>query len=317
MQGNVTNNKKLVGSVSPKGSVTGGVGVVFGKDGKSAYELAVKNGFEGTEAEWLASLKGAQGNKGDGFTYDDFTDEQLASLKGEKGDKGDIGSPGIYIGSGDMPEGYYVQIDPEGEPFANADGVVTEYNNLTNKPITYLPYLDLDELTEAGIYVANRGGMGVEEFEIVIVRTMWGTVEQIVWNYYGYQHRLRANGEWSETTTAEYQFRQEAIMPLDGTDDGSGWISYAPLVNTKYYAQIGSDCKFILPDAQELQGLPLRSVILVYAQFTDAVSVDWGDVLFYNNEIPTITEGYCDIIFTHSPNAQKWTVGILEKGAVE
>jgi hypothetical protein len=32
-----------------------------GADGKSAYELAVDNGFEGTEQEWLASLKGEDG----------------------------------------------------------------------------------------------------------------------------------------------------------------------------------------------------------------------------------------------------------------
>lgn len=36
-----------------------------GKDGKSAYEIAVSNGFEGTEEEWLASLKGAKGDPGD------------------------------------------------------------------------------------------------------------------------------------------------------------------------------------------------------------------------------------------------------------
>lgn len=30
-----------------------------------AYAIAVKNGFEGTEAEWLASLKGDAGAKGD------------------------------------------------------------------------------------------------------------------------------------------------------------------------------------------------------------------------------------------------------------
>ena len=29
-----------------------------GLDGKSAYQIAVENGFEGTEEEWLASLKG-------------------------------------------------------------------------------------------------------------------------------------------------------------------------------------------------------------------------------------------------------------------
>ena len=31
------------------------------KGGKSAYEIALDNGFEGTEAEWLESLKGKDG----------------------------------------------------------------------------------------------------------------------------------------------------------------------------------------------------------------------------------------------------------------
>lgn len=35
-----------------------------GKDGKSAYEIAVSKGFEGTEEEWLASLKGDPGEDG-------------------------------------------------------------------------------------------------------------------------------------------------------------------------------------------------------------------------------------------------------------
>lgn len=32
--------------------------------GKSAYEIAVDNGFSGTVEEWLASLKGEKGNTG-------------------------------------------------------------------------------------------------------------------------------------------------------------------------------------------------------------------------------------------------------------
>ena len=36
-----------------------------GEDGASAYELAVANGFVGTEAEWLASLKGNDGAAGE------------------------------------------------------------------------------------------------------------------------------------------------------------------------------------------------------------------------------------------------------------
>lgn len=37
---------------------------------------------------------GLKGDKGDPFTYSDFTAEQLAALKGAKGDKGDKGDPG-------------------------------------------------------------------------------------------------------------------------------------------------------------------------------------------------------------------------------
>lgn len=36
-----------------------------GGDGKSAYQIAVDNGFVGNEAQWLASLKGDKGDKGD------------------------------------------------------------------------------------------------------------------------------------------------------------------------------------------------------------------------------------------------------------
>lgn len=50
--------------------------------GKSAYEIAVINGFKGTETEWLESLKGADGETG------------AKGDKGEKGDKGDKGDTG-------------------------------------------------------------------------------------------------------------------------------------------------------------------------------------------------------------------------------
>lgn len=45
-----------------------GSGGGTGTTGKSAYEIAVDNGFVGTETEWLESLKGSDGNKGDNGT---------------------------------------------------------------------------------------------------------------------------------------------------------------------------------------------------------------------------------------------------------
>jgi hypothetical protein len=70
------------GTVQTENNLVGSLNATNGYDGKSAYEIAVNNGFEGTEEEWLASL---------------------------------VGKSGVYVGSGDMPEGYNVQIDPSGD----------------------------------------------------------------------------------------------------------------------------------------------------------------------------------------------------------
>lgn len=96
----------------------------IGADGKSAYEIAVENGFVGTETEWLASLKGEPGKDGapgrdgaDGAPGRDGTDGRdgvsathewngttltitsasgtsSANLKGEPGRDGADGAPG-------------------------------------------------------------------------------------------------------------------------------------------------------------------------------------------------------------------------------
>lgn len=55
------------------------------ESGKSAFEIAVENGFVGTEIEWLNSLKGNDGKDGKDFKFSDFTPSQLNDLK-VKGD---------------------------------------------------------------------------------------------------------------------------------------------------------------------------------------------------------------------------------------
>ena len=51
--------------------------------------------FDGhTPIKGVDYFDGEKGDKGDPFTYEDFTPEQLASLKGDKGDKGDNGKDG-------------------------------------------------------------------------------------------------------------------------------------------------------------------------------------------------------------------------------
>jgi len=66
--------------------------------GKSAYDVAVENGFEGTVQEWLESLKGAegaQGSKGEKGDKGDDGDKGSDGPKGEKGAPGDAGNDGM------------------------------------------------------------------------------------------------------------------------------------------------------------------------------------------------------------------------------
>ena len=87
-----------------------------GTDGKSAYQIAVEQGYQGSESDWLSSLKGDKGEKGntgakgnpgqDGAEgksayaiavehgYEDSEEKWLLSLKGEKGDTGERGEKG-------------------------------------------------------------------------------------------------------------------------------------------------------------------------------------------------------------------------------
>lgn len=59
-----------------------------GADGKSAFEIAVENGFVGTETEWLESLKGSDGRDGiDGK-------DGAIGPQGEQGPPGTDGQPG-------------------------------------------------------------------------------------------------------------------------------------------------------------------------------------------------------------------------------
>ena len=69
-----------------------------GAAGKSAYEIACDNGFEGTLDEWLASLVGKDGSA---VAKGDKGDRGEQGIQGEKGDKGDQGEQGIQGEKGD------------------------------------------------------------------------------------------------------------------------------------------------------------------------------------------------------------------------
>ncbi|MED5545701.1 MAG: Calx-beta domain-containing protein [Pseudomonadota bacterium] len=111
--------KAVISVVDEAGTTIAAVTVASGPDGRSAYDLARLQGFDGTPAEWVASLKGEQGDKGDdgadgadgedayaiavGLGFEGTAAEWLESLKGEPGADGVDGADAYAIA---VAEGY-------------------------------------------------------------------------------------------------------------------------------------------------------------------------------------------------------------------
>ena len=121
-----------------------------GTDGKSAYQIAVEQGYQGSESDWLSSLKGDKGDKGntgakgnpgqDGANgksayaiavehgYEDSEEKWLLSLKGEKGDtgkRGEKGDAGLQGERGEKGEtGQQGEQGPKGEKGEKGDAGV-------------------------------------------------------------------------------------------------------------------------------------------------------------------------------------------------
>jgi len=132
-----------------------------GLDGLSAYEIAVANGFVGSEAAWLASLKGERGEDGAPAeavpleVIRDMVADAVAHLpipeagpQGEPGEPGPVGPPGPACTGPKVPWRSTVERDaanviqrvllgPTGEaprlvmiPVRDDDGLVTSVDYL-------------------------------------------------------------------------------------------------------------------------------------------------------------------------------------------
>ena len=154
-----------------------------GTDGKSAYQIAVEQGYQGSESDWLSSLKGDKGEKGntgakgnpgqDGAEgksayaiavehgYEDSEEKWLLSLKGEKGDPGDRGLQGVPGEKGEKGDAGVAGKDGF-SPIANVvkDGsvitiTITDKNGTTTVTLTEGAAVDLTPYAEVN-YVDEK-----------------------------------------------------------------------------------------------------------------------------------------------------------------
>ena len=91
-----------------------------GINGKSAYQLAVEKGFVGTEAEWIASLKGEnglqgiQGPKGDNYQITESDYAAIAGMVSVPSKTSELTNDSNFI----------TEVKLNGEPVVNKDGSI-------------------------------------------------------------------------------------------------------------------------------------------------------------------------------------------------
>lgn len=128
---------------------------------KTAYDIAVDNGFSGTEEEWVKSIKGEKGEQGkpgkdgESFSFEDLTEEQLNMLKGKQGDKGADGKDGRDGKSSyelAVEEGFQGELAEYLDSLHGEKGEPLKFSDLTEEQIQSLKGQDgtmtFEDLTE-------------------------------------------------------------------------------------------------------------------------------------------------------------------------
>ena len=178
-----------------------------GIPGKSAYEIAVLNGFVGTEEEWLASLKG------EAFTYDDFTDTQLEQLVGPQG----------RIGY------YYI-------PSVSEEGILTWTNtgNLVNPEPTNIKGDTGKTGPEGKAATIIIGNVSTGDANTNVIVTNTGTDNSAILNF-----TIPKGSKGDKGNPFRYEdFTTEQIEKLRGPKGEKGNVG-EPFRITKIYASIG------------------------------------------------------------------------------
>ncbi len=146
-----------------------------GEDGKSAYQIALDEGFEGSEAEWLASLKGTDGRNG------------IDGINGTNGKDGKTPVKGVdYFTTAEIneiEEGAAAKVDLSNyAKTADLSTVATSgsYNDLSDKPPIPEPYeLPVASATALG---GVKVGSGLSITDGVLSATGGGTADSVDWS---------------------------------------------------------------------------------------------------------------------------------------
>lgn len=191
-----------------------------GEDGDSAYQIAVENGYSGTEQEWLASLKGADGQAGtNGINgksayelaveagYEGTEQDWIESLKGEKGETGERGATGDKGEKGETGT-------------AGANGIPCTHSwNGTTLTVTSASGTSSVDLKGG---TGDTGAQGKSAYQVAVDNGFVGTEAEWLISLRGANGQNGTNGQdWIPTEQELNGIAQRALNLLPSADEGA------------------------------------------------------------------------------------------------
>lgn len=238
LERSVGTNGLLQGSAAQGKTVTGkvaGLSVLY----YDAYQIAVKNGYDGTVEEWLASLKGEQGEQGvsvESASIDPSNNHLVLNLsnvtvvdagelpKGQKGDTGATGAQGEKGDKGDKGDtGEAGAAGADGEDGVSPVVTVTEIAGGHRVAITDAEgEKSFDVMDGAG--GTGGGGEGLTETEKTLILTLFRNAVYTA-NMRATLNELSAlwgGGTGGGITVTDDGAGNVTVSGLSVTDDGAG-----------------------------------------------------------------------------------------------
>ena len=209
--------------------------LVEGIKGDSAYQIAVQNGFEGSEKDWLASLKGKDGNQGiqgekgksniltigtvekgeeASASITGETPNQILNLvlpKGNKGEKGDTGEKGSTPIKG---TDYFT----EQEIKEIKNSILSQVNQFNIQVVQQLPTGKIDTHTIYFVPKASQKQNDIYE-EYIYINNSWEHIGTLETNLSDYYTKDEINDKISNIVSLPAGGAVGQILTKKGSDD--------------------------------------------------------------------------------------------------
>ncbi|XWX32192.1 hypothetical protein CVCBTDTO_CDS0176 [Staphylococcus phage PG-2021_8] len=206
---------------------------------KTAYDIAVENGFQGTEQEWVESIKGEKGEKGEtgvagkdgkSFGFEDLSEEQLNMLKGEKGEKGEDGKSSYELAvdegfQGDLNEYLDSLHGEKGEPLRFSDLTEEQIQSLKGQDGT-MTFEDLTEEQKQSLKgdkgdTGEKGEDGESAYDLAVENGFQGSITEFLESLKGEKGEQGIQGEPGKDFKYE-DFTETQLNSLKGEKGDQG-----------------------------------------------------------------------------------------------